>query len=115
VLAAKDVGLLVAGGGHAMAAGLTVAAPRSTPSPISSTSGWRTGSQPAATAAPCSSMPRSRRANLPGLVRRARRRRTLRRRLARPRVAAGPVRIVKADVVGDGHLRLVVAGDDGRS
>jgi single-stranded-DNA-specific exonuclease len=31
-----------------------------------------------------------------------------------PRVAAGPVRIVKADVVGNGHLRLVVAGDDGR-
>jgi single-stranded-DNA-specific exonuclease len=24
------------------------------------------------------------------------------------------VRIVKADVVGSGHLRLVVAGDDGR-
>jgi single-stranded-DNA-specific exonuclease len=32
-----------------------------------------------------------------------------------PRVAAGPVRIVKADVVGNGHLRLVVAGDDGGS
>jgi single-stranded-DNA-specific exonuclease len=31
-----------------------------------------------------------------------------------PRVAAGPVRIVKADVVGSGHLRLIVAGDDGR-
>ena len=31
-----------------------------------------------------------------------------------PRVAAGPVSIVKADVVGNGHLRLVVAGDDGR-
>ena len=31
-----------------------------------------------------------------------------------PRVAAGPVGIVKADVVGNGHLRLVCAGDDGR-
>src|SRR5690606_9857973 len=31
-----------------------------------------------------------------------------------PRVAAGPVGIVKADVVGANHLRLVVAGDDGR-
>jgi single-stranded-DNA-specific exonuclease len=31
-----------------------------------------------------------------------------------PRVATGPVSIVKADVVGNGHLRLVVAGDDGR-
>ena len=31
-----------------------------------------------------------------------------------PRVAAGPVGIVKADVVGNGHLRLIAAGDDGR-
>jgi single-stranded-DNA-specific exonuclease len=31
-----------------------------------------------------------------------------------PRVAAGPVSIVKADVVGQGHLRLIVAGGDGR-
>jgi single-stranded-DNA-specific exonuclease len=29
-------------------------------------------------------------------------------------VAAGPVRVIKADVVGNGHLRLIVAGDDGR-
>jgi single-stranded-DNA-specific exonuclease len=32
-----------------------------------------------------------------------------------PRVAAGPVRIIKVDVVGNGHVRAVVAGDDGRS
>ncbi len=31
-----------------------------------------------------------------------------------PRVAAGPVRIVKADIVGNGHVRAIVAGDDGR-
>ena len=31
-----------------------------------------------------------------------------------PRVAAGPVSIVKADVVGSGHLRVIAAGDDGR-
>ena len=30
-----------------------------------------------------------------------------------PRVAAGPVGIVKADVVGNGHLRVIAAGDDG--
>jgi single-stranded-DNA-specific exonuclease len=30
-------------------------------------------------------------------------------------VAAGPVRIVKADIVGNGHVRAVVAGEDGRS
>ncbi|KQN37131.1 single-stranded-DNA-specific exonuclease RecJ [Sphingomonas sp. Leaf407] len=31
-----------------------------------------------------------------------------------PRVAAGPVRIVKADIVGNGHVRAIVSGDDGR-
>ncbi|RYD56320.1 MAG: single-stranded-DNA-specific exonuclease RecJ [Sphingomonadales bacterium] len=33
-----------------------------------------------------------------------------------PRVAAGPVSILKADIVGaGGHVRLIVAGEDGRS
>src|SRR3546814_20124452 len=32
-----------------------------------------------------------------------------------PRVAAGPVRIIKADVVGNGHVRAIVSGDDGGS
>lgn len=32
-----------------------------------------------------------------------------------PRVAAGPVRVIRADTVGNGHVRLTVAGDDGRS
>jgi single-stranded-DNA-specific exonuclease len=32
-----------------------------------------------------------------------------------PRVAVGPVRIIKADIVGKDHLRVIAAGDDGRS
>ncbi|SFP33408.1 single-stranded-DNA-specific exonuclease RecJ [Sphingomonas rubra] len=32
-----------------------------------------------------------------------------------PRVAAGPFRLVKVDVVGNGHVRAIAAGDDGRS
>ena len=32
-----------------------------------------------------------------------------------PRVAAGPVRLLKTSVVGEGHVRGVAAGDDGRS
>jgi single-stranded-DNA-specific exonuclease len=31
-----------------------------------------------------------------------------------PHVATGPVSIVKADVVGNGHLRVIAAGADGR-
>ncbi len=32
-----------------------------------------------------------------------------------PRVAVGPVRIVKADIVGKDHLRIIASGEDGRS
>jgi len=32
-----------------------------------------------------------------------------------PRVAVGPVRIIKADIVGKDHLRIIAAGEDGRS
>ena len=32
-----------------------------------------------------------------------------------PRIAAGAVRIVKADIVGSGHVRTIVSGRDGRS
>jgi single-stranded-DNA-specific exonuclease len=32
-----------------------------------------------------------------------------------PRVAVGPVRLVKADLVGSDHVRLIVRGDDGAS
>ena len=32
-----------------------------------------------------------------------------------PRVAVGPVRIVKADIVGKDHLRVIASGGDGRS
>jgi single-stranded-DNA-specific exonuclease len=115
VLAAKDSGLLVAGGGHAMAAGLTVE--RGKLEALTDFLDERLS----AAVAKC----RENRALLLDAV------------LApggvcsafcdaldgggpygagwpAPRVAAGPVRIVKADVVGQGHLRLIVAGDDGR-
>ena len=32
-----------------------------------------------------------------------------------PRVAAGPARLLKVGIVGDGHVRGIAAGDDGRS
>lgn len=32
-----------------------------------------------------------------------------------PRVAAGPFRLVRVDVVGNGHVRVIAAGEDGRS
>jgi single-stranded-DNA-specific exonuclease len=32
-----------------------------------------------------------------------------------PRVAAGPVRLLRTGIVGDGHVRGIAAGDDGKS
>lgn len=115
VLAAKDSGLLVAGGGHAMAAGLTVAGDR-----IEALADFlddRLGAAIAAsrdgrallidavvapggvTAHLCDALdaggPYG--AGWPG-----------------PAVVAGPVNLVKADIVGTGHLRVIAAGADGR-
>jgi single-stranded-DNA-specific exonuclease len=115
VLAAKDVGLLVAGGGHAMAAGLTVERGK-----IDALSDFLEE-------------------RLSGAITQGRDGRALKldALLApggvcpdvcdalegggpygagwpAPRVAAGPVRIIKADIVGNGHLRIVAEGNDGR-
>ncbi|WP_145199376.1 single-stranded-DNA-specific exonuclease RecJ [Sphingobium sp. B2] len=116
VMAAKDSGLLVAGGGHAMAAGLTVAADR-----VDALADFLDD-------------------RLSGAVARARDDRALLIDAVlapagvnpdfiaaieaggpygagwpAPRIAAGPMRVIKADVVGNGHLRAIMGGEDGRS
>ncbi|MBV9931446.1 MAG: single-stranded-DNA-specific exonuclease RecJ [Alphaproteobacteria bacterium] len=115
VLAAKDSGLLIAGGGHAMAAGLSVAGDRI--EALADFLDERLAADVAASrdgrallldavVAPggvCPDLREALEAGGPYGV-----------GWPAPRVAAGPVRIVKADVVGSGHLRLIVAGDDGR-
>ncbi|HEV2079808.1 MAG TPA: single-stranded-DNA-specific exonuclease RecJ [Allosphingosinicella sp.] len=115
VLAAKDSGLLVAGGGHAMAAGLTVAADKIAALAdflderlSADVSRGRDGRALLldAVLSPggvCVSLCDALDAGGPYGA-----------GWPSPRIAAGPVRIVKADVVGNGHLRLIVAGDDGR-
>lgn len=116
VLAAKDMGLLVAGGGHAMAAGLTIKA-----SQIAAFSDWIDDRLAADVA-----RAREDRALLldavlapggvsAGLVEALDAGGPYGAGWPAPRIAAGPVRIVKADVVGSGHVRAIVAGTDGRS
>jgi single-stranded-DNA-specific exonuclease len=116
ILAAKDEGLLVAGGGHAMAAGLTVA-----PDRIDALATFLDARLAADVA-----RARDDRVLLldavlscggvaPSLVEALEAAGPYGAGWPSPRVAAGPVRIVKADVVGNGHVRAVVAGDDGRS
>jgi len=115
ILAAKDSGLLVAGGGHAMAAGLTVEKDKIA----------ALGDFLDARLANDISRSRDDRALLidavlapggvcPNLCDALEAGGPYGAGWPGPRVAAGPVRIVKADVVGNGHLRLIVAGDDGR-
>lgn len=114
VLAAKDMGLLVAGGGHAMAAGLTVAEDRidrladflddRLAGAVGEAGGRRALLVDAAiapmglnsTLVEAMEMGGPYGAGWPG-----------------PRVATGPVRLIKADVVGSDHVRIIAAGDDG--
>jgi single-stranded-DNA-specific exonuclease len=116
VLAAKDSGLLVAGGGHAMAAGVTLApggleafrefinerlsadveksrGDRALLLDALLTPGGVAGSLCDAldAAGPYG-------AGWPS-----------------PKVAAGPARLLKTGIVGDGHVRGIAAGDDGKS
>ena len=116
VLAAKEHGLLVAGGGHAMAAGLTIAADR-----VADFTAFLEdrlgGAVDRATA--------DRALLLDAVLATGGVTRDLVEAMEAggpygagwpaPRVAAGPVRVVRADVVGNGHVRAVVAGEDGRS
>ena len=116
VLSAKDGGLLVAGGGHAMAAGLTIAEDQLAAfgdflesrlaEPVARSIGDRAllldallapgGVTPALVEAMDQGGPY-------GMG------------WPQPRIVTGPVRIIKADIVGNGHVRAIIAGDDGRS
>ena len=116
VLAAKDSGLLIAGGGHAMAAGLTVA-PGGIEAlrdflndrlgdSIETARGGRSLLIDAllapggVVAGLCDALDAAGPygAGWPA-----------------PRVAAGPARLVRPSIVGNGHVRAIAAGDDGKS
>ncbi len=117
VLAAKDHGLLVAGGGHAMAAGLTIAADQidafadfiddRLAADVARAGGDRALLLDAVVA--CGGV-------TPGLVDALEAGGPYGMGWPAPRIAAGPMRVIKADIVGSGgHVRAVMAGDDGRS
>jgi single-stranded-DNA-specific exonuclease len=116
VLAAKDRGLLVAGGGHAMAAGLTVAPGGIEPlraflhermaADVEAARGNRSLLLDAllapggVAAGLCDELDAAGPygAGWPA-----------------PRVAAGPARLLRPGIVGNGHVRAVAIGDDGKS
>ncbi len=115
VIAARQAGLLVNGGGHAMAAGLTVAAERLPELERFLTercarelarSGWRPslGFDAAIPLAAANA----------GLIRALDRLAPFGAGNAEPRFAVTGGRVVKADPVGQGHLRCILADADGR-
>ncbi len=115
IMAAKDSGLLIAGGGHAMAAGLTVAADQV--DALAEFLDARLARDVAnardaqallldAVVAPGGVCPQLCGALEGGGPYGA--------GWPAPRVAAGPVRLIEARIVGNGHLRVVASGEDGR-
>ncbi len=117
VLAAKDSGLLVAGGGHAMAAGLTIAADR-----IEAFAEFlhdrleRDCARAAGVRALLLDAVVATGGVTPALVDALEAGGPYGMGWPAPRIAAGPMRVIKADIVGSGgHVRAVMAGDDGRS
>jgi single-stranded-DNA-specific exonuclease len=116
IICAREAGLLVAGGGHAMAAGLTINADK-----VDALGEWLDeklagdvarataekallvdailtprGLQPAFVDAIEAAGPYG--TGWPG-----------------PRIVTGPVRVIKCDIVGKDHVRAIVSGDDGAS
>lgn len=116
IIAARESGLLVAGGGHAMAAGLTVAAEKL--GPLADWLDDRLGAA-VARAMESGTMPLDL-ALAPGgltpeLVDALDGAGPFGMGWPGPRIAVGPVRLVRADLVGNDHVRLVASGNDGRS
>ena len=116
IIAARESGLLVAGGGHAMAAGLTIA-----PARLGALADWldeRLGA--AVTAAMANQaltldLGLAPRGLTPALIEELESAGPFGMGWPAPRVAVGPLRVVKADTVGTDHVRLIVRGDDGAS
>ncbi|MFC6621597.1 single-stranded-DNA-specific exonuclease RecJ [Novosphingobium panipatense] len=114
IIAAREAGLLVAGGGHAMACGLTVA-----PGKLEALSEWLNDrlaadvTRASANRHMLLDLAVSPGGLTPSLVETLESAGPYGMGWPGPRVAVGPVRIVKADVVGADHLRLIVSGPDG--
>ncbi len=116
IISAREVGLLEAGGGHAMAAGLTVRAEN-----IAALADWLDERLGADVTAASSDQAMLIDALLspgglnPEFIDAMEAAGPYGMGWPGPRVVTGPVRVIKCDIVGKDHVRAIVAGDDGRS
>ncbi|MBV1918301.1 MAG: single-stranded-DNA-specific exonuclease RecJ [Sphingomonadaceae bacterium] len=116
IIAAREEGLLVAGGGHAMAAGLTIESAK-----VEAFAEWLDTKLARDVAASSAGQSLSLDLALapggltPSLVETLERAGPFGMGWPGPRLAVGPVRLVKADIVGTDHVRLIVSGKDGAS
>ncbi|TCU61288.1 exonuclease RecJ [Novosphingobium sp. PhB57] len=114
IIAARQAGLLVAGGGHAMAAGLTVS-----PDKLEALSEWLDAllaadvSRASANQSMLLDLALAPRGLTPELVEKLESAGPFGMGWPGPRVAVGPVHVIKADTVGADHVRLIVGGQDG--
>ena len=116
IIGARDSGLLVAGGGHAMAAGLTIDADK-----VDALAEWLDERLASAVARASAEQNTVLDISLapggltPELVDTLDSAGPFGVGWPGPRVAVGPVHLIKADVVGNDHLRLIAGGQDGGS
>ena len=114
IIAARQAGLLVGGGGHAMAAGLTVA-----PDKLGALSDWLDDllaadvSRAVASQSMQLDLALAPRGLTPELVEKLESAGPFGVGWPGPRLAVGPVHVIKADTVGADHVRLIVGGQDG--
>ncbi|MBB3860484.1 single-stranded-DNA-specific exonuclease [Novosphingobium hassiacum] len=116
IIAARAEGLLIAGGGHAMACGLTI-----DPSKLEALSDWlddrlaREVSGSRLSQALTLDLSLSPGGLTPDLVELLETAGPFGIGWPGPRIAVGPVRLVKCDLVGTDHVRMIAGGSDGRS
>ena len=116
IIAAHEAGLLEAGGGHAMAAGLTIRADA-----VARFADWLDARLSGAVAAARTGETMLVDLSLapggltPDLVSALDAAGPFGMGWPGPRIALGPLRMIKADIVGNNHLRMIVGGNDGGS
>lgn len=116
IIAAREEGLLVAGGGHAMAAGLTINAEKLAEfAEFLDTRLARDIDQARAAQSMQLDLSLAPGGLTPELVDTLEMAGPFGVGWPAPRIAIGPVRIIKADIVGKDHLRIIAAGRDGKS